>query len=759
MTWTFLGLVVLALGVALLVLSARNAELRKMRDSIQAHEKAVREGRDKAQLQHPVVDLSRCLGCGTCVAACPEGDVLEMVHGQAMVVNGSHCVGVAACERECPVGAITVTLANLEERDDVPVLTDDLEAVGERGLFLAGEVTAHALIKTAVDHGAAVGAEVARRVRVPNGRANGQGPSRAAGAPGEESELLDLVVVGAGPAGLACSLEAKRQGLSFVTIDQEASPGGTVAKYPRRKLVMTQPVDMPLHGRLKRTSYTKEELIDLWREIAEEHELPLRLGLSFLGLERDADGHFVVQTDAGIYRTQNVCLALGRRGSPNKLGVPGEELPKVAYSLLDANSYEGRRVLVVGGGDSAVEAAMGLAEQEGNQVTLSYRREDFFRLRAKNEERLRKSLGEGRLQVLFQSELRRVHPDRVELALQNGVGPVVKELPNDEVFVMAGGVPPFELLRRSGVSFDPTLRPPSEEIGEQGTGLMRALAFGFGFSLLTLLFALWHRDYYGLPAELRPAHAKHSLLRPGLGIGLGFGVLAAAMIVGNLLYLLRRAPGVRFNFGSLQAWMTSHVATGILAFLLATLHGAMAPRQTVGGQSYWALAVLLVTGAIGRYFYAYVPRAANGRELELAEVKRRLGRMSGEWDQGQRRFRERVREEVIGLIEARQWRGSFVGRALALFGLQRGLRKSLAGLAAEGRAQGVAEDQIRSTMALARRAHRTALMAAHYEDLRAVLNTWRYLHRWVALLMVLLVILHVVYALSYGAHLFDGGSG
>ncbi len=742
MSWTLLIGVVSVLGLALLATASRRAELRRMERSVRKRERAVRQGSAEAQLQHPVIDLSRCLGCGTCVAVCPEDDVLELVHGQAMVVRGARCKGISACERECPVGAITITLANLKDRDDIPVLTEDLEATGSPGLFLAGEVTAHALIKTAIDHGTSVGAEVARRVH-----------------PKADRRVLDLCIVGAGPAGLACSLEAKRHGLRFVTLEQEAGPGGTVAKYPRRKLVMSQPVVLPIYGRFKRSSFTKEELVELWQRIATEQQLPIRGGEVFQGLERDTAGNYVVRTETGSYTARHVCLALGRRGVPQRLGVPGEELPKVAYSLLDANSYQGRQILVVGGGDNAVEVAMGLAEQEGNQVSLSYRRDNFFRIGSTNERRLRECLRENRLRVYLQSQVAAIHPDSVELTVQNGAGAKTVTLPNDEVFVMAGGIPPLDLLQSSGVSFDPAERPAETRPGESGTGLLKALGIGFALSLVALLWALWHSDYYALPAVQRPADPKHALLRPGLGVGLALGIAATVLVCVNLLYLLRRSPRIPFNFGSLQLWMTSHVATGVLAFLCATLHAAMDPRHTPGGDAYWALFVLLVTGAIGRYFYAYVPRAANGRELELAEVKARLGRLSEEWDQGQRKFRDHARKQVTELIEAKRWRASFIRRVLALLGVQFDLRRVLKRIEREGREEDIAEFQIQETLRLARRAHRTALMVAHYEDLRSVLNSWRFVHRWAAALMVLLVGVHIYYALAYGAFFFQGDSG
>lgn len=745
MSWFLLCGLAAALGMSFLLALARRIELARMERTLAARERAVRHGHARAELQQPVVDLSRCLGCGTCVAACPEENVLELVHGQAVVVNGARCKGYAECARECPVGAITVTLADLADRRDVPALDDELEAIGTPNLFLAGEVTAHTLVKTAIDQGAAVGAEVARRVK----------SERAT----RETGVLDLCVVGAGPAGLSCSLEAKRHGLDFVTLDQAEGPGGTVAKYPRRKLIVSQPIVMPLHGRLPKTEYTKEELIDVWLGLARDHELPLRGGVVVEGIERGADGPFTVRTKDASYRARHVCLALGRRGVPMKLGVPGEELAKVSYSLLDAHSYTGRRILVVGGGDSAVEAAMGLAEQTGNEVVLSYRKESFFRIRTRNEKRLAECLERGALRVLYRSELRAIREDEVELVVRDESGERALKLPNDDVFVMAGGTPPLALLEGAGVSFDPALRPATPPVEEQGPGLVQALGIGFGLTLLALGYALFNADYYALPAPLRPEHAKHLALRPGLGTGLALGIASTLLVAVNLLYLVRRSPRMRLAFGSLRAWMTSHVATGVLAFLCATLHAGLAPRQTVGGHAYWALAALLVTGAIGRYFYAWVPRAANGRELELAEVKARLARETEAWSPGQRRFGERAQREIAELTAARQWRGSFFGRVLALLGLEHDLRRTCARLALSGRAQGIPEERVRETLALARRAHRAALMAAHYEDLRAVLAAWRYLHRWIAALLVLLVALHVANALLYGAHYFGGAEG
>jgi thioredoxin reductase len=724
--------VVFALALAV---AARRRELASMARAVDERGLARVRGSDKARLQYPHVDLTRCIGCGVCVDACPEEGVLEIVHGQALVVHGARCVGHGRCAVECPVGAIALTLGDLQERRDIPALTETLESATQPGLFLAGEVTGYALVRTAISHGTAVGTEVARRVRE---------------LPARSSDVRELVVVGAGPAGLACALQARLAGLDFLVLEQEEL-GGTVAKYPRRKLVMTQPVELPGFGTLDRESYTKEELIELWQQVARAMELPIRTGQVFEGVRRELDGTFTVRTAQGTVRARHVCLALGRRGTPNRLGVPGEERSKVAYALLDAHSYRERRILVVGGGDSAVEAAIGLSEQEGNQVTLSYRRAAFSRIKARNEAQLVQAQADGRLNVLLDSDVESIDDHEVHLRVRSSAGERRVTLPNDEVFVLAGGKPPFELLEQSGISFDPSLRPKIEPLAESGSGLARALLVALCCALAVLAWVLWERGYYGLPLHERALAPGHEWLRPAAGLGLLCGVAATALILVNLAYLLRRGEYLAVRFFSLQRWMTSHVVTGVLALLFALVHAGMAPRATVGGHALAALAVLVVTGAIGRYFYAFVPRAANGRELELEEVQARLAQLSGEWDKENRAFGERVRQRVQSLVLAGHWRGSLGQRLRALFTSQRDLRRALAELATTGREEGIAQVQLHETLQLARKAHRAALAAAHFEDLRALMGSWRYLHRWVALYMVLIVVLHIVAALRYAS--------
>ncbi len=763
MAWTILTVAILALLLTTFALRTRRAQLRAMQATLEETQEAKLLGSHQAQLQYPQVDLAACIGCGACVKACPEHGVLGMVHGQAVVIHGARCVGHGLCAVACPTKAVAVTLGDLEERRDIPSLTDSLEAVGSPGLFLAGEVTGFALIRTAISHGAAVAKEVALRMQAfpakrqvaavkqavhSGGQAGGQA---AAELPAKKPQpILDLCIVGAGPAGISCALGAKEAGLKFMVLEQE-DMGGTVAKYPRRKLVMTQPVSLPLHGKLKRTSYRKEELMQLWEGLAKKYQLPVRTGENFVSLEQDEQGIYTVRTKNGKVRAQHVCLCLGRRGTPRKLGVPGEDLPKVAFSLLDAQSYQHRNILVVGGGDSAIEAAVGLAEQDGNQVTLSYRKQAFFRIKARNQSNLEAAQQQGQLQVIFQSQVLEIAPEQVTLQVTGEGGePELLAMDNDEVFVFAGGIPPFKLLAQAGVSFDPKDRPKTIETAEQGTGLYHALLASLICGLSAMTWALLFQDYYSLPAALRPDHQHHDLLKPAGALGLGLAILATLLIVANLLYLLRRSRIGNWIAGSLQNWLSYHMVTGVLAMLLVLVHSGMQPRNTVGGHAFLALVILVITGAIGRYFYAWLPKAANGRELALDEIKTRMAALSGEWDAHGHSFSETVRVQVQELVANNQWQSNFWQRLMGLLTSSSKLKTALAQLQHDGEQQGIPDPEIQEIRNLAKRAYRTSLIAARFEDIRGLLASWRYLHRWIALMMVLLAAAHIYTAIRFG---------
>ncbi|MEO6593833.1 MAG: NAD(P)-binding domain-containing protein, partial [Planctomycetota bacterium] len=557
-----------------------------------------------------------------------------------------------------------------------------------------------------------------------------------------------------------CMLAAKEKGLTCIGVDQAAEVGGTVAAYPRKKLVMTQPMELPLHGKLKRLEYTKEELVEIWQRLAKQHCLLVRTGVTVQKIERDADGLFVVATSGGKVRARHVCLAVGRRGSPQKLGVPGEDLSKVAYSLLDAESYTNRSILVVGGGDSAIEAAMALAEQEGNQVTVSYRKGAFSRLKARNEERIKAAIAEGRVQVMFDTAVESITPGAVVLQStqqetqqesSSNVATALIEVPNDEVFIFAGGTPPFPLLEAAGVSFDPALRPPEQVATDRGNGLLIALA-ATCIGLLALLgVRLAYTTYYDLPMGLRPGSEVHDLLRPQGWLGLLAGLAAVTLFFANLLYLGRRS--LRFGRwlpGSLKAWMSAHIATGLGACLLAMLHSGFSLRDGAGGHALMAMIVVVAAGVVGRWFYAFVPRAQNGRQQDLEEVGSQVAAIAGEWDQHGRGFGAEVRQQVEALVDnARLGRG-FVLRVVGLLRSQLQLRRHLAQIRSQAAAEGVPEPEVSRLLSLSRRSHRLAMQLAHYEEVRGLLSVWRWLHRWLALLLLLLTTLHVVSALRFG---------
>ncbi|HEX4954152.1 MAG TPA: NAD(P)-binding domain-containing protein [Thermoanaerobaculia bacterium] len=389
-------------------------------------------GTDQPRGRYPYIDPKVCIGCGACVRACPEGDVLGLVGGLAMVVNGARCVGIGQCEKACPVGAIELAVGRVKGAADVPRL-DERNQTTVPGLYVAGELGGLALVANAVRQGR----DTVRWIAEEAGRRDGG-----------ERGVLDVAIVGAGPAGLAAALTATENRLSYAVLEQQPDLGGTIYNYPRRKLTHTQPVELPLYGLLEKDEYSKEELLALFGGLVERHRLALRFGEPVLEVIR-ADGAFHLRTPRDMVRSRYVVLALGRRGSPRKLGVPGEELPKVMYQVRDAEEYRGRRILVVGGGDSAVEAAVGLSRQSGCEVTLSYRRDAFGRLKRKNLELLEAQLRRKRLTALLGSEVLEVLPDRVRLATAEGE----LALANDYVIVQIGGEPPFPLLKRAGVAF------------------------------------------------------------------------------------------------------------------------------------------------------------------------------------------------------------------------------------------------------------------------------------------------------------------
>jgi thioredoxin reductase (NADPH) len=404
--------------------SRRNQEAQRVRAESE------RAGLNEPPSLHPVVDPTKCFGSGACTRACPEA-ALGVVNGKATLINAAACIGHGACFSACPVQAITLVFGTAKRGVDIPHVSADYES-NVPGVFIAGELGGMGLIRKTAEQGRQAMAAIRKRM-------------------GNHAAPLDVVIVGAGPAGISAGLSAIHHKMRYAIVEQEDSLGGAVYHYPRNKIAMTAPVKLDLIGTVKLgTEVQKEKLLAFWNDVMARTGLQVRFNERFEGLDTRADGTFEVKTSKEVLHTRSVLLALGRRGSPRKLEVPGEETAKVVYRLIDAEQYAGQDVLVVGGGDSALEAAIALAEQPGTTVTLSYRSAAFSRVKEKNRLAVQAAEREGRLKLLLESQVQEIRTDTVALTTKSGD----LELANDHVIVCAGGVLPTPLLQSIGIRFE-----------------------------------------------------------------------------------------------------------------------------------------------------------------------------------------------------------------------------------------------------------------------------------------------------------------
>ncbi|MFO7524418.1 MAG: NAD(P)-binding domain-containing protein [Ignavibacteriaceae bacterium] len=375
---------------------------------------------------HPVVNPDICIGSGACIKACPEKDILGLVNGKAQTINASRCVGHGACFHACPVQAISLCIGTEKRGVELPHVSKEFET-SIPGIYIAGELGGMGLIKNAVEQGRqAVEYFVKKLVRAPEAK-------------------YDLIIVGAGPAGISASLTAAKNNLKFITLEQD-SLGGTVFSFPRAKVVMTSPMDLPLFGKVKLNQTTKSELLELWQDVLSRNKISINEQEKVVMIEK-FNNYFKIKTNFDSYTSNGVLLAIGRRGSPRKLGIPGEDREKVYYRLLEPEIIHDKDIVVIGGGDSAIESAMLLAD-EGNRVTLSYRGENFSRIKPLNLDRITKYSNSNKIKLKLNSNVVQINDDDVRIKTGNEE---VVSLKNDLVYIFAGGELPTKFLEQIGI--------------------------------------------------------------------------------------------------------------------------------------------------------------------------------------------------------------------------------------------------------------------------------------------------------------------
>ncbi|HVO18820.1 MAG TPA: NAD(P)-binding domain-containing protein [Anaeromyxobacter sp.] len=593
---------------------------RARRDAAALEEKR-RLGQHLARSLHPVIDPNVCIGSLSCLKACPEGDILGVVDGAAKLVHADHCIGHGRCAEECPVNAIRLVFGSAERGVDLPEVSEVFES-SRRGVHLVGELGGMGLIKNAITQGLQVADHLASKV--------------PKGGPG-------VVVVGAGPAGIATSLGLKVRGIPFHLVDQDTM-GGSVTHYPRRKLAMTETVDLPMWGKFGRKTISKEDLLDTWERILGKAGIEVEEGTKVVGIEGN-DGAFKVQRERGdAIPAAKVVLAIGRRGTPRRLGVPGEHLAKVVYRLSDPEQYQDQRVLVVGGGDAALEAAIQLAEESTAEVALSYRGAELARCREANRLKFTALSEAGRIHPFLPSQVLEVRAKDVRLQF----GEQQAVLPNDFVIVNIGGELPLEFLSKVGVNLRRYRGEAPGEVREGGDArerrrsasraaerrervrrrIFRTLYLLVGASILGYLGWVG-RDYYLLSRAARRASPLNLTLRSAGIWGHGVGIGATAFMLSNFLYAARKRWKRLGALGGIRGWLDFHVFVGFMSPLVIAFHAAFQSNNLLASSTYYSLCIVVGTGIIGRFIYGTVP-SDGGKAMELADLQARFERLREE---------------------------------------------------------------------------------------------------------------------------------
>jgi dihydropyrimidine dehydrogenase (NAD+) subunit PreT len=597
----------LILSLAVYHLLRRRAMERRARHDL---DKLIAERRHLPPSLHPVIDPEICIGSLACLKACPEGDILGIIDGKARLIHAEHCIGHGKCAAECPVGAISLVMGTAERGIDLPEVDEFFES-SRPGVHVVGELGGMGLIKNAIVQGQQCADRLAGELKTP--------------AP---EGVVDVVIVGAGPAGLAAAAALREKGKTFRVLEQQAF-GGTIAQYPRQKVVMTEEVDVPFIGKIGKKEISKEDLLEQWDKLVKKARIQVEEGIKVTTLEGN-DGAFTVGTDKGTVNARKVVLATGRRGSPRKLGCPGENLSKVTYKLDDPEQYNGCSVLVVGGGDSAVEAAVQLSKESDARVAISYRGPEFNRCRDANKKRITEAAAKNALTIHFNTEVASITDKTITL---KGKGAATLE--NDFVIVLAGGELPVQFLQVMGVELR---RYHGEKLGankkktpqQSRAGLAKQLQVDnarrlrnliyLATGVLILVWLYWHgRNYYPLDAHARLKSPEHPWLKSSGPFGHWVGIAATLVMLSNFIYPVRKRLQVLKGVGHIRDWLDFHVFVGFCSPAVIAFHAAFQSKNQLATATAASLLVVVLTGIIGRFIYALVP-SEKGRVLERADV-------------------------------------------------------------------------------------------------------------------------------------------
>lgn len=718
------ALLLLAGGVAWWMVRGR---ARRQAADTEAHAQATAEGR-LPQTLHPVVDPDKCIGSLSCLSVCPEGDILGVVDGKAALINPAACIGHGKCAIECPVHAITLVFGSEAKGVDLPETSEFFET-SRPGVHIVGELGGMGLIKNAITQGLQVAQHLGGVV--------------------DKGGDTGVVIVGAGPAGLATALGLKKRGVSFRLLEQD-SVGGTIAHYPRQKVVMTEKVELPFFGKFGKALISKEELLESWAKAIEKSGVQVETGVKVERID-GVDGRFQVQTSEGPVSAKKVVLAVGRRGSPRKLGVPGEDLNKVSYRLIDAQQYEGTRVLVVGGGDAALEAAIQLAEETDAEVVLSYRQPELGKAREANKRRFKELVDEGRLFSFMPSQVKKVTPKSVHLE----TGGKVLDLPNDYVIACLGGEVPTEFLQKNGIGMTRLhgerlgakagRGSAADDVAERKHRRFAVTLFGLGAFIVAALFVVgW--DYYRLPQPLRLKHVAHAFLKPAGAWGHGVGIVATLFMMSNFLYALRKRWGRLKGLRTIRGWMTFHQFVGFMSPLVIAFHAAFRSNNVLASTTAIALGIVVLTGVVGRFFWGLVP-GGDGQKAELGELTQR-------WERLKQRVHKTVDtfagHDTISTVLALA-ATPVHERSLSEFFLHLPMQR-LNDARTVHRLKRLfpGDDEYADFKRAFRRMRVLQTQVSFYRSLKKLMGVWRVLHVALALMLVVLIAAHIGVSLFLG---------